>query len=380
MQRYLSLLAMIGVMFAGVPQALAAEIADAGGSAKPVALDSESVTQKPAVGGAVPRACLILPLLSDNFGRLAEPVKNGFMAAHQVDGHEAIAVKVYEVGDAPEDMLSVYRQAVADGCKAMVGPITRNGVTALAKSGLVSVPTLALNTPDIDDKKLPDQLYIFGIQVEAEARQAARYAYGEGKRRAVVVSDQTPLAKRMEQSFAEEWDAQGGTLAADLTLPGGRQVLAGLKDEVAASQPDMVFLAVGARKARLVRPYLGNGTPIYATSQVYSEKNSALRNVDINGVYFVDMPWLLQPDHPAVMVYPRPDEGYSLDMERMYALGIDAYRLIDGLLRSSIKTGVPVDGVTGRIVLSADRHFSRELPLAEFREGEARLVSQAKPE
>lgn len=376
MQRCLSLLAMMGAICTGV--VFAAETGDAG-IAKPAQPSPEILTQKPAAGPA-PQACLILPLRSDNFARLAEPVKAGFDAAQGAAGEEAISIRVYETGDAPEDSLSAYRQALTDGCKAVVGPVTRNGVTALAKSDLITVPTLALNMPEVDDRQLPKQLYTFGIQVEAEARQVARYAYGEGKRRAVVISAQTPLAKRMEQSFADEWEVQGGEVVGNVVLPSGRQAFAGLKDEVSAGRPDLIFLAVDARRARLVRPYLGNGTPVYATSQVNGAKDSALRNVDLNGVRFVDMPWLLQPDHPAVMIYPRPDEAYTLDMERMYALGIDAYRIINGLLQSALRNGSTLDGVTGRLILGDGRHFSRDLPLAEFRQGEAQPVSQAKAE
>lgn len=371
---------MIGPLLVGMPLAIAADTqvgSDVPKAAKPV---PEILTQKAPEGGPALRACLILPLQSDNFGRLAEPVKAGFLAAQEAEKSARISVQVYETGEALDDSLAAYRQALADGCKAIVGPVTRNAVTALAKSGLVAVPTLVLNMPEIDDKQFPRQLYTFGIQVEAEARQVARYAYGEGKRRAAMISAQTTLSKRMQQSFAEEWDALGGKLVGDTALQGSRQVYAALRDEVAAGEPDMVFLAVDAKKARMVRPYLGNGTTVYATSQVYGAKDAALRNVDLNGVRFVDMPWLLQPDHPAVMVYPRPDAAFSLDMERMYALGIDAYRIINGLLLSSFKGGGILDGVTGRITLAGGRHFSRELPLAEFRQGEAQPVSQAKAE
>jgi hypothetical protein len=48
---------------------------------------------------------------------------------------------------------------------------------------------------------------------------------------------------------------------------------------------------------------------------------------DLDGVRFVDMPWLLQPDHPAVMVYPQPAQPMPTELARLYAFGIDAYRI-----------------------------------------------------
>ena len=50
--------------------------------------------------------------------------------------------------------------------------------------------------------------------------------------------------------------------------------------------------------------------------------------------------------------------------ERLYALGIDAYRLTQQLLRGEEKT--PLDGVTGKIVLEGHHHFSRSLAAAEI--------------
>jgi hypothetical protein len=66
-------------------------------------------------------------------------------------------------------------------------------------------------------------------------------------------------------------------------------------------------------------------------------------------VRLLDLPWIVLPDHPAVMVYPRPlDTEQPLDMDRLYALGIDAFRVAREL---ALRDGSPfgIDGVTGRL-------------------------------
>jgi len=127
----------------------------------------------------------------------------------------------------------------------------------------------------------------------------------------------------------------------------------------------MMFLAVDSERARAVRPYLGNSLATYATSQVNAGGGTLAAN-ELNGVRFVDMPWLLQPDHPAVMIYPRAQLD-GVEFERLYALGIDAYRLSLELLKG---TREPVlDGVTGQIRLARDQHFVRELTIAQFVNG-----------
>jgi outer membrane PBP1 activator LpoA protein len=70
------------------------------------------------------------------------------------------------------------------------------------------------------------------------------------------------------------------------------------------------------------------------------------------------------------MVYPAPRSPMSVEQERLYAFGIDAYRLCTLLLQSDART-FSLDGVTGRITLEADRHFLRTLVPAAIDAGRA---------
>jgi len=78
----------------------------------------------------------------------------------------------------------------------------------------------------------------------------------------------------------------------------------------------------------------------------------------------------VQPDHPAVMIYPVPNSPMGVEQERLYALGIDAYRLSGMLLQADLKS-LTLDGVTGRIALGADRYFTRTLVPSGFDAGRA---------
>jgi hypothetical protein len=79
-------------------------------------------------------------------------------------------------------------------------------------------------------------------------------------------------------------------------------------------------------------------------------------------VRYVEMPWFIQPDHPAVMVYPAPKAGLSVEHERLYAFGIDAFRIGMVLLKGDRKA--PMDGVTAKVTLEGN-HFSRVMGPAE---------------
>jgi outer membrane PBP1 activator LpoA protein len=131
----------------------------------------------------------------------------------------------------------------------------------------------------------------------------------------------------------------------------------------------MVFLAADMDKARLIRPYLNPNIPVYGTSQLFRGNSDALVNYDLNEIRFIDMPWLLQLDHPAVMIYPHAIPPLDIDRERLYALGIDAYRLIQVMLSSKLEAALPLDGVTGRISMGSNNQLQREPVLALFKLG-----------
>lgn len=309
---------------------------------------------------------LLLPLDSASFGPAAEAVKRGAVAASDMEIPAALPLHIYPTNDRVEDIVSVYRQALQAGAKIVVGPLTRNAVTALSKSGQIGVPTLALNYPE-GDVLPPDNLYLFGLTAEADAVQCARLAFADGRRSALTIAINTPLAKRVQQAFVHEWQALGGTLSAQTEFSPEQTQFSGLRDLVQQHPADMIFLAMDAKRAQLMRPYLDASIPTYATTMIANGQEIG-RNIDLNGILFAEMPWLLLPDHPAVMIYPR-GENASIEQQRLYALGIDAYRLAAIMARNPRPPeGSVLDGVTGQISLIGHQ-FQREMPVAQFRQG-----------
>lgn len=346
------------------------------GASGPLVLPSPPPARKPREPAApiesehldVPHIALLLPLNSGTFGRHAEAVKNGFLAAARVQGRTPLPLRVYSVDDDPRHIAEAYRKVLAAGAYLVVGPLTRDGVTVIA-DGPVPVPTLALNVPE-SGARLPANLYMLSLHIEAEARQVARLAHQEGRRNAMTVKVDTPLMRRIHQAFVEEFSRLGGAHVAEYAYTTDPAGLSRIKQAAGLEVADMAFLALDFARARLARPYL-DPLALYATSQVHPGSAGPLAGFDLAGVRFLDMPWVLQPDHPAVMVYPPSGYRDALDLERFYALGIDAFRIAQEL--ASGKTNVSLDGVTGRITLERDQHFARGLTTVHFNQG--RLVT-----
>jgi outer membrane PBP1 activator LpoA protein len=116
----------------------------------------------------------------------------------------------------------------------------------------------------------------------------------------------------------------------------------------------------------MAAPYLPRQVPTYAASVVHTLRPDPASDIDMEGIHVFEMPWLVQPDHPAVMVYPRPDD-ITGDLQRFYALGIDACRLAPLLARH--QEAFEVDGVTGHIRGGPAGMIEREPVPAVFRGG-----------
>ena len=102
----------------------------------------------------------MLPVQSDVFGPAADAVRQGFFAAAKYSKRQILPVRVYSDFDENASVVAAYRQAIANGAVAVAGPLTRNGVSALAARQNIPVPTLALN---IVDGQFAPQLYFFGM-------------------------------------------------------------------------------------------------------------------------------------------------------------------------------------------------------------------------
>jgi outer membrane PBP1 activator LpoA protein len=324
-----------------------------------------------------PHVALMLPLASKAFGQHALAVKDGFLAAAQAQGGTALPVNIYPVGDDPRQSVETYIKALGAGARVVVGPLTRSGVTALAESATVIVPTLALNVPEGQIPAVPE-FYMLSLHAESEARQVAQLAWQDGRRTTLTVMGETPLLRRIHSAFVEEFTRLGGTVLAPLPFTTDPEGLVRIKKAADAAldteTADMVFIALDLARARLTRPYLSS-LPIYATSQVHPGVAGRLVAFDLADVRFLDMPWLLRPEHPVVMVYPRPEYDGSVELSRFYALGIDAFRMAMVLL--SGRPGAAFDGVTGRLTLGRDSLFVRALTAAQFNDG--KLIVRERP-
>ncbi|HEU0200346.1 MAG TPA: penicillin-binding protein activator [Burkholderiaceae bacterium] len=329
-----------------------------------------------------PVIALVLPAPSTPFARAAEAVRAGFFAARAAEGGLAV-IQMIDVEDKRGAFDAALAAARTRGAQLVVGPLTRAAANSLAAGSRTApppLPVLTLAMPE-DAAALPPHVLAFGISIEEEARALVHAVLAERSRRQaraplppgvstsgrssdgdpryLVLAGKSALARRVGAAFRDALTAHGERVslltpeAFDQTLP---TVLA---PPGSAARFDAVFFALDAREASVTRAYLPRGLPVYATSLINpGDVAAAAVANDLAGVRFVDMPWLLQPDHPAVMIYPPPNPPLAAELQRLYALGIDAYRIATAWLQTGLATDArfEIDGVTGHLLVDRMRH------------------------
>jgi uncharacterized protein len=370
-------LAPVGV----VPRVLA----QAGATPAVAAAPSDPVLR---LGPGPVRVGVIVPPSSGAFRRAAQALIDGLRVAHARDG-AGIGVEIREAGESVEELVALCEAWRRAGASVVIGPLTRNAVTSLASAGAPALPVLALNQPE--GVATPPRLFVFGLAIETEAAQVAAHAIAHaaamaaGRRpRAAIVRDASPLSFRSSLAFIEAWTRLGGEHYEPVEVSSLSAEL--MARPLRGMQADIYFVAMPPQGAVALRQVLGERAALYATSLLNSgalpmaagADAARVRSPELDGLRIVDMPWQVQPDHPAVMGYPRPAE-LNVELQKLYALGIDAWRIALNWLDGPV--ALELDGVTGRLRIdpSGDRRVDREPVLAEYRGGVLEPVTGRAP-
>ena len=341
----------------------------------------------PPPGDRPVRIGLLLPLRSAALAAPADALRAGFMAAFERD-KAGFEVNLIETGDSPQETLDAYRAAL-DNNDMIVGPLSRSAVSALAASSLVVKPTIALNHPEVRGRELPSQMLIIGLSIEDEAKQVAEWAADEQPAgSAVIVTGSSAWQRRIANAFAARWKQLGHTsqqlVLADSNGYLSEAALAQLRGQIDAAAPTLIFSALDPSQAAQVRAASGSELPFYATSSVNPGADPANSIADLVGVRLLDLPWEVQPGHTAAMAYPRwvapAGASQTLDMDRLYALGIDAFRIAREIkLRNG--DSFTLDGVTGNLTVDFGQgrsRFNRVQRAAIYQGGGFSLIGAAR--
>lgn len=352
---------------------------------------------------------LMLPLKGKN-GVAGRAIRDGFLSAYYAaQGMRSQTPRIDIIDTAGTDnFLALYDDAIAQGSELIIGPLQKKHVHQLAVQPDLIVPTLALNYQANGQDSIPENtpnLYQFGLSAEDEARQVARKAWQQGFSNSLVLTPNSDWGKRIAHAFADEWFQLTGLVLETQHFSDEKSYSNAIKELLNIDESerraqrlqsltntkveftprrrndmDFIFIAATPKQARQIKPTLAfhfaGNVPVYATSHIFSGTTSPLLDRDLDGIIFCESPWMLGYRNNPLKKQIRQIWPATADrLGRLYALGIDAYRLFPRIKQLSVISNSKLDGATGSLALDDRGRVIRTLNWAQIRHGKIRKLN-----
>ena len=269
----------------------------------------------------------------------------------------------------------------------------------------IRTPVLALNEhPGVNPYMR--SFVQFSLAPEEEADQIVEKAKQSGYQYASIVVPDNNWGKRLEKRFNSKWTNDGGHIVSQTRLDPDKDMSKKIRDVLGIEQSqarcsaikrsikekveyqlrrrediDVIFMALPADQARQIKPlfdfYFAQDIPILATSSVYNANSNPGRDRDINGIQFVEMPWIVDPNKAGGDVKELINRYHGSQLgesSRLFAMGVDAYKLTQSFNQLQQSGSSTINGATGQLTLGSDNRVDRKMSWAKISNGSVKLV------
>ncbi|ELY2759442.1 penicillin-binding protein activator [Cronobacter sakazakii] len=320
----------------------------------------------------------------------------------------AAEIKIYDTSS--QSITQILAQAQQDGASLVVGPLLKESVDGVLKSG-TPLNVLALNQPETVQNR-PNVCY-FALSPEDEAADAAAHIWQEGKRAPLLLVPYSALGDRVTKAFADRWTQLGGGTVLQqkfgsvnelkMNINGGTGIaLTG--SPVAASLPqqqpvtigglsipapptdaqitagtsgnvDAVYILATPSEIALIKPMIAmragshSGATLYASSRSAQGGSGPDFRLEMEGLEFSDIP-MLTGSNPALMQQALAAVNNDYSLARLYAMGVDAWSLANHFSQMRQVPGFQLSGNTGALSATQDCVINRKLTWLKYQQGQ----------
>ena len=343
------------------------------------------------------RVGLFIPL-NGALAAAGKTVRDGFISAYLQDSTTVKPeVRIYDT--AAESMAALLQASRSAGIDFIVGPLSKAALDNLI--GLnPPIPVLALNYPKtpMDGEscvgeaaarlKAGGRFAALGLAIEDEAALIAERLQADGRERVMVIRNDRSWAIRGTSRLATSWphhleqhafgnirtmtESVGEALQVAASQARHDQLAKALGTSLeflprARQDIDGIVAFVDHLQALALAPALKfhftDELPVYASSQ---SVRGASRLGDLEGFQVAELPFRLHPG-PLHQAFSKVFDPQDANLTALFALGIDAYRLLDHW--SLLSAGDPLRGATGTLRLGDDGCIRRTLEWAVVQGG-----------
>jgi outer membrane PBP1 activator LpoA protein len=253
-----------------------------------------------------------------------------------------------------------YSLAKSEGADFAIAPNLN-----IAFTGATPVSVVALNS-NISRQQAD-------LSLQDEAHRIAEFATRNAMQNILVLTTANEPDSQMLQSFVQAWQTERGfSLKIISLMPSATGIkdsfdlnqLMDLKANIALQAQDLLLLAMSGSEIKNVRPYLDISMPTIAFSDINMLDSDANVNIALNAIYFVDIPFLLEPNNSQFSDYRESSAALkNNELKRYFALGVDYLQL---LATCPLGNDIVINGLTGKLFLNHSGQIKRQLSIAKF--------------
>jgi uncharacterized protein len=340
----------------------------------------------------LPQKVLVCLPTSGPLAVVGQTIRDGILYAYWKQRQAGLPTpQLIFIDSHPLDSDNIVERIIASEADVVIGPFNKDKVAAVAARASELPKTLLLNV--LTDKILANNVISFGLNPEDEAAQIADRAILESGLRAMVISPNNSLGDRLQTAFIDRWTALGGSISQQGRYEDGKDISNTIKTALNIDKSEMrkrrLALNTGLslqfeprrradidmaavfgkpQDARSISPifafHYAEDIPLYSSSMVYTGEPDATADKDLDGVRFNDIPWLFDPESTH-------QDLSNIRFKRLFAMGMDAYRLHQRFELLDPTVGMKLQGTTGLLQLNHQRQIVRQLEWAVFNNGTA---------
>ncbi len=355
-----------------------------------------------ASGIQQPQSIAVLLPLQGQDAALSKAIQKGILAAFYANVPQDIAlntqIQFYDTSDL-KALPKIYASLRAVNTDFIIGPLRKNAVRQLIEINQANIPMIALNNHDHFQQK--DVLF-FSLNPEEEAQAVAERLWEQGIEHIALLTIDNTWGERLNKAFLHRWHTLGGRTLAKTNINQGKSLSGNIANllNVKLSEyrfqqfrrliPEKVYFEPRIRQdiqafvlfatpdvAKQIKPLLkfhfAGHLPLFATSHIYSQKNSNPQD-DLNGIQYSDIPLIVEPSHQQTQLLTDLSPHLNPNTLRLFALGYDSHQIMLNFSALRSNPGLQLQGMTGILALNDTNHITRQLTWAKFHNGYPKAI------
>jgi len=323
---------------------------------------------------------VLLPLSGGSAGA-GLAVRDGFLSQYYAENRRRPRIDFYDTAGTADGARTAASRAVGEGAQMIVGPLTKDEVTAVSNQSDITVPILFLNRGQ--NPPAPGNLS-FALSPDEEGWISADRFANRNQMSVIIFTQRDDTAQRTVAAFKDQYKIRGGQIVAEHNIEGEAADLpAKITAMLAGNNANAsgIYIALKAPQARALMSQIkisGLASSTKLASSLILSGASASQDVVLDGIEIPELPWLLNQYNGLASAdsIAKTMPNIRGPAQRLFAFGADAWQLSAYLDRLQKDAGFTLGGATGNLRVDSMGNVQRDPSWAVYSGGRPRIPAR----